>query len=112
MRSRSRVQPFLSPTPPARGNSGCSPRSSAARDRRVGDAGLRIIHGAPTEEAALDALEELQRTWDGESSTLTLRKVIRNRQAFPTSEAAQPEAPELRVRGGLTGNRTRGNHGF
>jgi len=94
------------------------------KDRRVVAAGLKTIYGAPTEEAALSALEEFRGTWDGkypmigrswqerwteivpflayapeirkviyttnaiESLNYTLRKVTRNRQAFPTSEAA------------------------
>ena len=94
------------------------------KDRRIVAAGLKTIYSAPTEEAALSALEEFRETWDGkypmigrswderwteivpflayapeirkviyttnaiESLNYTLRKVTRNRQAFPTSEAA------------------------
>ena len=94
------------------------------KDRRIVAAGLKTIYSAPTEEAALTALEEFRATWDGkypmigrswhqrwteivpflayaseirkviyttnavESLNYTLRKVTRNRQAFPTSEAA------------------------
>jgi putative transposase len=94
------------------------------KDRRIVAAGLKTIYSAPTEEAALAALEEFRATWDGkypmigrswyerwteitpflayapeirkviyttnaiESLNYTLRKVTRNRQAFPTSDAA------------------------
>ena len=94
------------------------------KDRRIVAAGLKTIYSAPTEEAALAALEEFRATWDEkypmigrswherwteivpflayapeirkviyttnavESLNYTLRKVTRNRQAFPTSEAA------------------------
>jgi transposase-like protein len=94
------------------------------KDRRIVAAGLKTIYSAPTEEAALAALEEFRGTWDGkypmigrswherwteivpflayapeirkviyttnaiESLNYTLRKVTRNRQAFPTSESA------------------------
>ena len=94
------------------------------KDRRIVAASLKTIYSAPTEEAALAALEEFRATWDGkypmigrswherwteiapflayapeirkviyttnaiESLNYTLRKVTRNRQAFPTSEAA------------------------
>jgi putative transposase len=75
---------------------------------------LKTIYSAPTEEAALSALKEFRATWDGKYPMIgrswherwteitpflayaaeirkviyTLRKVTRNRQAFPTSEAA------------------------
>jgi len=94
------------------------------KDRRAVAAGLKTIYSAPTEEAALSALEQFRAIWDGkypvigrswherwteiapflayapeirkviyttnavESLNFTLRKVTRNRQAFPTSEAA------------------------
>ena len=94
------------------------------KDRRTVAAGLRNIYSAPTEEAALSALQEFRTSWDGkypmigrswherwteivpflayapeirkviyttnaiESVNYTLRKVTRNRQVFPTSEAA------------------------
>jgi len=35
------------------------------KDRRIVAAGLKTIHSAPTEEAALTALEEFRATWDG-----------------------------------------------
>jgi transposase-like protein len=94
------------------------------KDRRAVAAGLRTIYGAPTEEAALEALKEFRGTWDAkypliarrwqerwteitaflayapeirrviyttnaiESLNYSLRKVTRNRGAFPNSDAA------------------------
>jgi transposase-like protein len=94
------------------------------KDRRAVAAGLRTIYGAPTEEAALEALKQFQASWDAkypligrrwrerwteitaflsyapeirkvtyttnaiESLNYSLRKVTRNRGAFPNSDAA------------------------
>lgn len=94
------------------------------KDRRSVATGLRTIYGAPTEEAALEALKEFRGTWDAkypliarrwqerwteitaflayapeirkvtyttnaiESLNYSLRKVTRNRGAFPNSDAA------------------------
>jgi len=94
------------------------------KDRRLVAADLKTIYGAPTEEAALGALQEFRTTWDAqypmigkswhdrwtdisvflayapeirkviyttnaiESLNYSLRKVTRNRGAFPTSDAA------------------------
>jgi putative transposase len=94
------------------------------KDRKTVAAALRTIYVAPTEEAALQALEQFCAEWDGrypmigrswesrwteiapflaypaairkvmyttnaiESLNYTIRKVTRNRQAFPSADAA------------------------
>lgn len=101
-----------------------SMRFVSYKDRRAVAGGLRTIYGAPTEEAALEALKEFRATWDAkypliarrwqerwteitaflayapeirkviyttnaiESVNYSLRKVTRNRGAFPNSDAA------------------------
>lgn len=94
------------------------------KDRKTVASALRTIYGAPTEEAALQALEQFRAEWDGkypmigrswedrwteiapflaypaeirkvmyttnaiESLNYSIRKVTRNRQAFPSADAA------------------------